>query len=216
MIGEVIKMGKIKKSEYINLDSINAKAFYELKANIQFQCADKESKVIMISSAEKNDGRSTTAAYLSLVLAKSGKKTILVDCDQKNSNIHNIFELPNEKGLVNFLSGDINLEAAVNTTRQENLTILTSGPLSLNYAELFVSSKFDELIQSLKKDFDYIIMDTSSLNDSSDVVALSKYVDGSVLVVKYGQTERKSAIKAKEILQKANANIIGIFLNKTN
>jgi len=215
MIGEVIKMGKIKNSEYLNLDSINVKAFYELKANIQFQCAEKESKVIMIASEEKKVGKSTTAAYLSLVLAKSGKKTILIDCDQKNSNIHNIFKLPNEKGLVNFLSGDINLESAVNTTKQENLTILTSGPLSLNYAELFVSSKFDELIQSLKKDFDYVIMDTSPLTEGADAVALSKYVDGCVLVVKYGQTERKSALKAKEILRKANANIIGIFLNRT-
>ena len=95
-------MKKIKNAEYLNLDSINAKAFYELKANIQFMCADNESKVIMISSAEKNEGRSTTAAYLSLVLAESGKKTILVDCDQKNSNIHNMFDLSNDKGSSEF------------------------------------------------------------------------------------------------------------------
>ena len=67
------------------------------------------------------------------------------------------------KGLVNFLSGDIKFEEAVNTTKQKNLSILTSGSKSLNYAELLVSSNFNEFIQSLKKDFDYIIIDTPPL-----------------------------------------------------
>lgn len=209
-------MEKINNAKYLNLDLINAKAFYELKANIQFKFADKESKVIMIASAENKDGRSTTAAYLSLVLAESGKKTILVDCDQRNSSIHNMFNLSNEKGLVNFLTGDIKIEEAVNTTKQKNLSILTSGSKSLNYAELFVSSNFNEFIVALKKDFDYIILDTPPLTQGADAEVLSKYTDGCVLVVKSGQTERKSATKAKEILLKANANIIGVFLNKTS
>lgn len=207
-------MEKTNHIEHLNLDATNAKAFYELKANIQFLCPDKESKVIMISSAEKGEGRSTTAAYLSLVLAKSGKKTVLLDCDQRNSSIHNMFNLSNDKGLVNFLLGDIKLEVVVKTTKQKNLSIVTSGPKSLNYAELFVSENFKEFLASLKKDFDYIIMDTSPLTKGVDAQALSKHADGCVLVVKQGQTERKTAIKAKEILSKANANIIGVFMNQ--
>ena len=209
-------MEKIKNAEYPNLDTINSKAFYELKANIQFLCKGKESKVIMIASAEKNEGRSTTAAYLSSVMAESGKKTVLVDCDLQNSNLHNIFNLSNDKGLVNFLAGDIKFEAAVKTTGQKNLSIVTSGAVSLNYAELLVSSKFNEFLGALKEEFDYIIIDTSPLTQGADAQSISKYADGCVLVVKYGHTERKMAIKAKEILEKANANIIGVFLNKTN
>ncbi len=208
-------MKKTKYAEYLNLDSSNAKAFNELKANIQFLCAEKNSKVIMISSAEKNEGRSTTAAYLALSLAESGKKTILVDCDQKNPNIHNMFSLLNDKGLVNFLSGDIKFETVVQTTKQENLSIVTSGEKSLNYAELLVSENFNEFIKTLKEENDYIILDTSPLNEGADAKTLTKYADGCVLVVKYGETERKTAAKAKEILEKANANIIGVFLNKT-
>ncbi|MGH4122982.1 MAG: CpsD/CapB family tyrosine-protein kinase [Clostridium sp.] len=209
-------MRKINIAENHELDSINAKAFHELKANIQFLCTGSESKVIMICSAEQKAGRSTTAAYLSLVLAQSGKKTILVDCDQRNSNIHNMFNLKNDdKGLVNFLSGDIVLEAVINTTKQKNLSIITSGANALNYAELFVSEKFNEFTGSLKKDFDYIIIDSSPLTESADAKAIAKNADGCVLVVKYGGTERKTAIKGKEILEKANASIIGVFLNKT-
>ena len=208
-------MGRSKYAEYLNLDPINAAAFYELKANIQFICGDSEKKVIMIASAEENEGRSTTAAYLSLVLAESGKKTILLDCDLKKSNIHNMFDLSNDKGLTNYLSGDIKFEAAVKTTKQNNLYILTSGTKTLNYAENFVSPDFNEFILSLKKDFDYIIIDTPPLTQSADAQAISKYADGSVIVVKSGQTERKNAAKAKEILQKANTNIIGVFLNQT-
>jgi len=209
-------MRKTKYAEYLNLDSINAKAFYELKANIQFLCTEEKSKVIMISSAEKKEGRSTTAAYLSMVLAESGKKTILVDCDQKNPNIHNMFDLINDKGIVDFLEADVKFGAVVQATKQKNLSIVTSGYKSSNYAELLVSSNFSEFLESLKEDFDYIIMDTSPLNEGADAKALSKYADGCVLVVNYGVAERKTATKAKDILEKANANIIGVFLNKTN
>lgn len=209
-------MMKIKKSEYLNLDKINTSAFYELKANIQFASREQGSKIIMISSAEKNDGRSTTAAYLSLALAESGKKTILIDCDLRNSNIHNMFGLENDKGLVDFLSGVIDFKDAVKATKQNNLAIVTSGAVTSNYAELLVSSKFNDFLEKLKEDFDYIIIDTPPITESSDAQALSKYADGSVLVVRDGQTERKTAIKAKDILKKANANIIGVFLNKIN
>lgn len=202
------------KQKHLNLDTINSKAFYELKANIQFLCPEKDSKVIMISSAEKGEGRSTTAAYLSLVLAQSGKKTVLVDCDQRNSSIHNMFNLSNDKGLVNFLLGDIKFEVAVQKTLEKNLSVVTSGSMSLNYAELLVSENFKEFLSTLKKDFDYIIMDTSPLTKGVDAQAISKNTDGCVLVVKQGQTERKTAIKAKEILNKVNANIIGVFINQ--
>lgn len=206
---------KIKHVKNLDLNLNSSEAFYELKSNIQFLFGDIEKKVIMVSSAEKNEGRSTTATYLSLALAGSGKKTILVDCDLKNPNIHNIFDLSNDKGLVNYLLGDTKDEEVIRTTKQKNLSILTSGSKTLNYAELFVSSNFNEFIQSLKKDFDYIIIDTPALLEGADAIAISKHADGSVLVVKAGQTERKTVIKAKEILQKANANIIGAFLNKT-
>ncbi|MBW9155666.1 CpsD/CapB family tyrosine-protein kinase [Clostridium tagluense] len=209
-------MEKINIAENHKLDPINAKAFYELKANIQFLRTGSESKVIMICSAEEKVGRSTTAAYLSLVLAESGKKTILVDCDQRNPNIHNMFNLSNDKGLVNFLAGDIELAKAINTTKQKNLSIVTAGSFALNYAELFVSEKFNEFTKFLKKDFDYIIIDSSPLTESADAKAIAKNADGCVLVVKYGATERKTAIKAKEILEKVDASIIGVFLNKTS
>jgi len=207
-------MKKRKYGEYLNLDSVNAKAFYELKANIQFMCQDNKSKVIMISSAEKNEGRSTTAAYLALVMAQSGKKTILIDCDQKNSNIHNMFNLLNDKGLVNFLTSDIKLESAVKVTKQKNLSIITSGEVTLNNSELFVSANFNNFLKALKEDFDYIVLDTSPLNEGADAKIISRQADGCVLVVKSGKTERKTAAKAKDILRKVGANIIGVFMNQ--
>lgn len=209
-------MGVTKYEEYLNLDSINSKAFNELKANIQLLNASSKKKVIMIASAVSSEGRSTTASYLSLSLAKGGKKTILVDCDLKKPNIHNIFDLANDKGLVNYLSEDVLLEKVVKTTKVKNLSILTSGTSTLDYAELFVSSRFNEFITLLKADFDYIIIDTPPITLGADAEALSIYTDGCVFVVKASQTEKNTAIKAKEILQTANANIIGVFLNKTN
>ena len=209
-------MAKTKYDEYLNLDLINEKAFNELKSNIQFLNSDSEKKVIMIASSGNGDGRSTTAAYLSLSLAKSGKKTMLIDCDLKNPNIHNMFDLTNDKGLVNYLSGDAPFEKVVKTTKLKNLSIMTCGITTVSYAELFVSSKYKEFITSLKEDFDYIIIDTPPVTIGADAEALSKYTDGCVLVVNAGKTERQTVIKVKGILEKANANIIGVFLNKTN
>jgi capsular exopolysaccharide synthesis family protein len=209
------KLSKTKQKE-INIET-NNEEFNELKANIQFQSANKKSKVIMISSADKNEGRSTTAAYLSKAFAQSGKKTMLVDCDLRNSNIHNLFDLKNDdRGLVNFLSGDIKFEQVLKTTKQKNLSVVTSGSKSSNYAELLVSTKFNEFLEKLKEDFDYIILDTPPLTQGADAEAISKNAEACVLVIKDGQTERKTAIKAKDILEKANANIIGVCLNKTN
>ncbi|MCB2359025.1 CpsD/CapB family tyrosine-protein kinase [Clostridium estertheticum] len=209
-------MGETKYGEYLNLDSINSKAFNGLIANIQLLNADSKKKVIMIASSENGDGRSTITSYLSLSLAKSGKKTIIVDCDLKNPNIHNMFDLTNDKGLVNYLSGDVLFEKVVKTTKIKNLSILTSGAVTLNYAEFFVSSRFNEFITSLKEDYDYIIIDTPPITLGADAEVLSRYTDGCVLVVKSGKTEIKSAHTAKEILQKVHANIIGVFLNGTD
>jgi len=205
-----------KKHKDFNLDALNSKAFYELIANIQFLCPQEGSKVFMIASAQKGEGRSTVATYLSLALAKSEKKTVLVDCDLRDSDIHNIFSIPNDKGLVNFLAGDIKFEQAISVTKHKNLSVVTSGSKSLNYAELLVSQKFSETLCDLKKEFDYIIIDSSPLTQGVDAQAISKEADGCVLVVKHGHTERKTAAKAKDILKKANANILGVFINKTN
>lgn len=209
------KLSKTKQKD-INIET-NNEEFNELKANIQFLSANKKSKVIMVSSAEKNDGRSSTAAYLALAFARSGKKTMLVDCDLRNSNIHNMFDLKNDdRGLVNFLSGDLKFEQVFKKTKQKNLSVVTSGSKSSNYAELLVSTKFNEFLEKIKEDFDYIILDTPPLNEGADAQAISKQTEACVLVVKDGQTERKTAIKAKDILDKSNANIIGVCMNKTN
>jgi len=202
-------------SDKLNLDKISVIAFNELKTNIQFMSQGSESKVIMVASANRNEGRTTTAAYLSIVLAKSGEKTLLIDCDQKNSTIHNIFNIQNDKGLVDILSEEIKYEEGVKPTNEEHLFVLTAGSKSSNYAKLLSSPKFNGFIQSLKERFDYIIIDTPPVNEGADAQAISKCTDGCVLVVESGQTERKSVQKAKEILQNANANIIGVFLNKT-
>ena len=100
-------------SNKLNLDNINDKAFNELKTNIEFLAKEGGSKAIMVASASRCEGRTTTAAYLSIVLAKSGEKTILIDCDQKNSAIHNIFNLQNDKGLVDILSQEIKYEEEI-------------------------------------------------------------------------------------------------------
>ncbi|MGH4052353.1 MAG: CpsD/CapB family tyrosine-protein kinase [Clostridium sp.] len=205
---------KKTKHKDIKLDKINSGVFNELKANIQFLCPVDAGKVIMIASAEKGEGRSTTATYLSIALASSEKKTILIDCDLRDPSLHNMFGLSNDSGLVNFLAGDIKFEEAIQDARQKNLSVVTSGSKVLNYAELLVSAKFSGMLVALKKEFDYIIIDSSPLTGGVDARELSGQADGCVLVVKSGKTERKTATKAKEILIKANANILGVFLNK--
>lgn len=192
-----------------------SEAFRTLRTNIQFTSIDKDIKTISITSTGASEGKSTTSGNLALTVAKNGKKVLLIDADLRRSRVHEIFELPNFKGLTNVLVGESNADEVINAVKeQENLYIMTGGVKPPNPSELLASEKMKDLLEQLKTKFDFIIVDTPPVGMVTDGALIASIVDGTIFVCASGETEIKSALYTKNLLQNVNANILGVVLNK--
>lgn len=191
-----------------------SEAYRILRTNIQFSSPDKKLQSILITSSGPSEGKSTTSVNLAVSLAQTGNRVIIVDCDQRKPNVHKLFTISNITGLSNLLVGEATVDEAIIDSGVENLYILPAGRRPPNPSELLASEKMKTLLETLRETFDYIILDTPPVIMVTDAQLLSKYADGCILVVASGQADREAAVKAKELLENANAKILGIVLNK--
>lgn len=187
--------------------------FRMIRSNIMFSGVDHEIKKLVITSAAPSAGKSTTAANIAVAYAQAGKKVLLIDGDLRKPTVHYTFEIKNVFGLSNLITDQIGIEKAVQNTQVENLSILASGPIPPNPSELLGSKRFKELIESFEQYFDMIIIDTPPVLAVTDAVIMSTVADGTILVTNVETNNKQHLIKAKEVLQKSDANILGIVLN---
>jgi len=190
-----------------------AESYRTLRTNIQFSKTDGELQVIMFTSAGPGEGKSTTIANTAVALAQSGKQVILMDCDLRKPVLHKIFRKKN-RGLTNVLVEDVPVQDFLQDTEIENLKILTSGPIPPNPSELLGSRKMQELLDYLKTQADYLIIDAPPVIAVTDACVLAAKVDGITLVVNSGTIRPEMAQKAKDLLIKANGHILGVILNR--
>jgi len=193
-----------------------AEAYRTLRTNIQFSSIDKKVQVVCVTSTGPGEGKSTVASNLAVVTAQSGKKTLLIDCDQRKPRQHKIFGVSNEKGLSNLLADESTFAFAVQKTGVDNLLILSAGTKPPNPSELLSSSKMRNFIGSLRSSLDFIIIDTPPLLMVTDAQLLASYIDGYILTVASGEADRDAAAKAKELLNNVNGKVLGVVLNKIN
>lgn len=184
-----------------------------IRTNIQFTSIDKELKTIMVTSTGPSEGKSTTAANLAVVFAQQGKNVLLIDADLRKPTVHYTFNLTNTFGLTSVLTRQLSLDEALVETKISNLYLLPSGPIPPNPAELMESSAMKQFLQNVSKDFDLVLFDTPPVLAVTDAQILSNKCDGTILVVSCGNTITEEAIKAKELLVSAKANILGVVLN---
>lgn len=190
-----------------------AEAYRTLRTNIQFSKTDGELKIIMFTSSGPGEGKSTTIANTAVALAQSGKKVILMDCDLRKPVQHKIFGKKN-RGLTNILVEELPIDEFIQDTQIENLRVLTSGPIPPNPSELLGSRKMQELIDYLKTQVDYLIIDAPPVIAVTDACVLAAKVDGITLVVNSGSIRPEMAKKAKDLLLKANGHLLGVVLNR--
>ena len=188
-------------------------AYRTIRTNLQFSKTVGELKSILFTSTGPEEGKSTTIANMAVILAQAGKKVIVLDCDLRKSVQHLIFGKKN-RGLTNYLVEEVSVEELLQDTDIKNLRILTSGPIPPNPSELLGSDKMQDLLDYLKTQADYLIIDVPPVLAVTDACVLASKADGIILVVNSGTIRREMAQKAKELLIKAKGHVLGVILNR--
>lgn len=190
-----------------------AEAYRSLRTNIQFAGIQEKAKTLLITSSFSSEGKTTTAANLCITLAQLGSKTILIDSDMRNPTLHLIFGKQKEPGLSNFIVGVSDLNEIIVPSGVEDLDIITSGPIPPNPSELLSSKRLNELTDDIKANYDFIIFDSPPVIAVTDAAILSSKVHGVFLIIEAGKTSKGICLRAKALLEKVNANILGVVLN---
>ena len=199
-----------KKLEFIK----KTEEYYNaLCTNIQLS-GDKL-KVISVTSVNPGEGKSTTSINIAWSFARAGYKTLLIDGDIRNSVMSGVFK-SREKitGLTEFLSGTTDLSHGLCDTNIENLFVVQSGSVSPNPTALLQSKNFNDMIETLRKYFDYIIVDTAPIGIVIDAAIITQKCDASILVVEAGGAKRREVQKAKSQLEHTGKPFLGVVLNK--
>lgn len=184
-----------------------------IRTNIQYSSVDEELRAIMVTSSGPGEGKSTTAANLAVTFAQLGKRVLLVDADLRKPTVHHTFGVNNVIGFTTVLTKQAVLGNAVLDTDENDLFILTSGPIPPNPAELLSSKSMEQFIEDAKREFDYVIFDTPPLLAVADPQILANQCDGSILVIYSEKTEIDQAKKGKELLMNAQSKLLGVVLN---
>lgn len=189
-----------------------AESFKSLRASIMLSSSDAPPKTILITSMAPKDGKTTIATNLAMAIAGSGNKVLLIDCDLRRPMLHQVFGLENQKGLSTFISGTSSVEI-IRDGLPENLSIIPSGPIPPNPSELMISKRLKDLVRSLKNRYDFIIFDTPPIISVSDTLIISKIVDASLIVTRFGKTTYEMMGHGMKQLAGIEAKVIGTVIN---
>lgn len=196
--------------------SITAEAFRAIRTKILYSKVHGTVKSILFTSAGAGEGKSVTAANTAVALAQTGKHVIILDCDLRKPVQHVIFKKRiAHKGLTNCLLGECSLAEIILDTGIPNLRLVPSGQTPSNPSELLDSNKMKEVLATLQNQADYVIIDSPPVLPVTDASILASKVDGVILVVGIGKVQPEMALRAKEHLETANGNILGLVINRS-
>lgn len=216
-IGDIPFEAQRRNDPLISFDSDSsaaAEAFRELRVNLKFLEASDRPRVLVVASAMPEEGRTSTAANLSLALAEAGYRVVVVDGDLRRPMVADYFGLTGHAGLSTVVTGEASVHDALAQTRTPGLMALTSGPLPPSPTELLQSQAAGQVLTELGAQFDYVVVDTPSLL-KPDAAILGAASQGVILIARFGQTERDQLTRGVDALRKAGAPIIGAVLTMT-
>jgi capsular exopolysaccharide synthesis family protein len=189
-----------------------SEAYRTLRTNIQFSSLDRPLQTLLVTSTAPDEGKSTTLANLAVTMAQAEQRVILVDCDLRRPTLHTLFGLSNDVGLTSMI---LSQEEAppLQETGVPGLSLLASGPLPPRPADILGSRRMEAVIARLRAEADIVLFDTPPVVAVTDAAVLATKVDGVLLVFQAGKTSRDRARRARQMLEKVKANIIGVVLN---
>lgn len=195
-------------------NSVASEAYRTLRTNLLYAFIDNPPKVIVMTSPSPGEGKSTTCANLGVVLAQAAKHVLILDCDFRKPIMHEIFGLRNLQGAINVLAEELSLQEVWNEP-VKGLKVVPVGSIPPNPAEILGTQRFSEFLAGVRKEFDYVLVDTSPVGMVSDPVILATQADGVLLVLDAQNTRKESVRQAMRSLEAVGANVIGTVMNNT-
>ncbi len=190
-----------------------SEAFRNLRTSVLLSTADHPPSSILITSAQPGEGKTTVSTNLAISLAQLGQRVLLIDADMRRPDIHKLFGIRDNTGLVSFLTGRHGWQAMVHPTGLGGLDALFCGPVPPNPAELLSSERMRTLVVEAKREYGFVVLDSPPLLSVADSRILARLVDGVILVVKGGSASRELIQRAQSHARAVGANVIGVVLN---
>ncbi|GAB1469189.1 polysaccharide biosynthesis tyrosine autokinase [Chloroflexota bacterium] len=191
-----------------------AESVRHLAARLQMENVKPRHTVIALTGAQAGQGATTTVANLGVALAEQGMDVVIVDCNVRDPKLHHLFDLPNERGLTNILLGEAELKDVVNKVGDGHLTLLSTGPVTDSPLQSFDSACTESLIQNLRQQFDYVLIDTPALT-VADIVAVAPHADELILVARRSHIQREAIKSAAEFLTRFDGKPVRLVVNES-
>lgn len=196
-------------------------AYKSIRTNIMLSVMKKGCKIIVVSSSMANEGKTTTTTNLAISMSQADQRVLLIDGDLRKPKIHHYFSIPNAPGLTNYLGAAANSRASqkvdlfsiIHPTEYKNLSVIASGSIPPNPAEVLGSEMMSEFLKDVSQHFDYIIIDTPPINVVSDALPVIRESDGVVMVIRSNSSTHPELQKALDSLKFIDAKILGFVVN---
>lgn len=191
-----------------------AEAARAIRTNVMFMSPDRPYRTLLVTSAGPADGKTTVACCLAIAMAQAGRRVVLVDCDMRRPRLHRVFHVERDAGITTaILEPKPPIHQIARETPIPNLSLVTTGPLPPNPAEILHSESFAKLLETLRASFDCVVIDSPPVVPVTDAAVLSASVDATVLVVRAFQTSKDLARRAVRSLRDVGGHIAGTVLN---
>jgi capsular exopolysaccharide synthesis family protein len=193
-----------------------SEAFKTVRTNVLFSTAEEGVRCLAVTSAGPGEGKSLVSSNLAIALAQSGLRVLLVDADMRRPRVHEIFEVEQEPGFSNLLTGNAKASEVIRKSGVHGLWLLSAGHIPPNPAELLGSPRYHDFLASLDEHFDWVVVDTPPVLVVADSMIVANEATGVLFVVGADKTSRHAARNAIEQLAATNAHVVGTVLNRAD
>ncbi len=194
-------------------DSTESEAYRRVRSMLSFNGNGRPKSVVQITSPHRGDGASTVAANLAVSIAQAGRRVVVVDADLRRPSLHEVFGVSREVGMMSVLTGLADLPEAVQSTNVDNLSVLPCETATSDSGELLGSDNFKRLLERLRSQFDFVLIDTPPVLGPSDACTVAHHVDVVVLTLQNTKNARPAAEQAVQTLTDQQAPLIGVVVN---